>query len=185
VAGGVDGLALGAIGAGGLFLYAAVAGKSVVGTLQALVKGGSPGSAPAADPVTVAAGNVTGTEAAVSSGSAQQLLQTAAAQYGWGSGAQWQALQSVELAEAGFNPDAVNPTSGAYGLAQALGHGQGAATQGTVTNEYGGYGLSDAQAQAANSGDAGEQAVWMLNYIAATYGTPEAAWAHEQEYGWY
>lgn len=187
MAGGIDGVALGAIGAGGLFLFAAVQGKSITGTLSTLIKGGSPSGAPSANLVTVdqqATGGSAVTDSTVPAGSAQQALQSAATAYGWGSGAQWQALQSVEMAEAGFNPSATNPSSGAYGLAQALGHGD-AATAGSVTNQYGGFGLSDAQAQQANSGDAGAQALWMVNYIAATYGNPENAWAHEQSAGWY
>jgi hypothetical protein len=118
------------------------------------------------------------------SGSAQAILQNTAAQDGWGSGAEWQALSNVENAEAGFNPTADNPSSGALGLAQALGHGN-ANTAGTLGNQYGGYGLTDAQAKAANSGNAADQALWMVNYIKSTYGSPEAAWAHEQADHWY
>ena len=195
---GVNGLALSAVAAGSLFLYAAVKGKTVLGSVQALIKGRPPGSAPAAAPASLsgsygssasadsqATGGSAVTDHTVPGGSAQQALQSAAAAYGWGSGTQWQALQHVEMAEAGFNPNAVNAGSGAYGLAQALGHGNGAATQGTAANEYGGFGLTDAQAKAANSGDAGAQALWMVNYIAATYGTPAAAWQHEQKHQWY
>ena len=194
---GVNGLALSAVAAGSLFLYAAVQGKTVLGSVQALIKGKPPGSAPAAAQASLsgsygtspnvdslATGGSAVTDHTVPGGSAQQALRSAAKAYGWDTGSQWQALQSVEMAEAGFNPDAVNPTSGAYGLAQALGHGD-ASTAGTAANEYGGFGLTDAQARAANSGDAGAQALWMVNYIAATYGTPAAAWQHEQTQHWY
>ena len=190
MAGGVDGMALGSIAAGSLFLWAAVQGKSITSTLQTLIKGGSPGSAAAANSIVPSSPGIVAADSAVTSagpvptGSAQQALQQAAAARGWGSGAQWQAQQSVELAEAGFNPGATNPQSGAYGLAQALGHGD-STTRGSVTNEYGGFGLTSAQAQQANSGDAGAQALWMVNYIAATYGNPVNAWAHEQSAGWY
>lgn len=190
MAGSIDGLALGAIGAGSLFLWAAVQGKSITSTLQTLIKGGSPASAASANAIVPSSSGVVAADSAVTSagpvpsGSGQQALQQAAAARGWGSGAQWQALQNVEMAEAGFNPNATNPSSGAYGLAQALGHGD-STTRGSVTNEYGGFGLTSAQAQAANSGDAGAQALWMVNYIAATYGTAAAAWSHEQEFRWY
>jgi hypothetical protein len=118
------------------------------------------------------------------SGSVQTILQNTAAQFGWGSGSEWQSLLYVENREAGFNPTAINPTSGALGLAQALGHGN-ANTAGRYGNEYGGYGLTDAQARAANNGDPAAQALWMMNYIKDRYGTAEAAAAHEQTYGWY
>jgi hypothetical protein len=179
MAGGTDGPALAAIGAGGLFLYAAIQGKTVLGEIRALIRGKSPASAPsvpgptAADNTGSAAGVISG--GTIPSGSGQQALQAAAASHGWGSGTQWQALQSLEMGEAGFHPNARNPDSGAYGLAQALGHGNGA-TAGSAADEYGGFGLTDAQAQAANSGDAGAQAVWMCNYIAAIYGTPADAY---------
>lgn len=181
----VDGISLGMIAAGGTLIYAGIKGKSLPSLVQSFVTGKSPSQAATANPVstTTASAGVTGT--LPSSSNAQQALQQAATSMGWGSGAQWQALQNVEMAEAGFNPNATNPASGAYGLAQALGHGQGTATQGTVANEYGGYGLTDAQAKAANSGDAAAQALWMVNYIAATYGNPENAWAHEQSQGNY
>lgn len=191
MAGGVDGPALGAVLAGSVFLYAAFTGKSVLKSVQAVVSGKSPATVPApaavtgptaADNTGSAAGVISG--AAIPSGSGQAALQAAAAAHGWGSGTQWQALQAVEMQEAGFNPEARNPQSGALGIAQALGHGD-ASTAGTLGNEYGGFGLSDAQAQAANSGDAGAQSVWMVNYIAATYGNPVNAWAHEQSAGWY
>ena len=47
-----DGLGLGMIGAGGLILYAGVKGKSIPGAVQALVRGQSPATAPAAAQIT-------------------------------------------------------------------------------------------------------------------------------------
>jgi len=187
--------ALGALGAGSIFLYAGIKGYSVPHAIQSILSGKSPAGAPVANPINATAVSTALDNASsypsnadigpvAGGGSAQAILQQTAAAYGW-TGAQWQALQNVELAEAGFNPQATNPTTGAYGLAQALGHGQGAATQGTVTNQYGGYGVSDAVAQAANSGDAAAQAAWMCAYIQATYGNPVNAWAHEQANHWY
>lgn len=94
-------------------------------------------------------------------------------------------LISLWNQESGWNPKARNPSSGAYGIPQALGHGVpgGAANDGT--NEYGGFGLTTAQAKAANSGMTYWQIVWGLNYIADTYGSPSAAWAHEKTHNWY
>jgi hypothetical protein len=182
----VKGTALGAIAAGSLFVYAGIKGKSITQAFQYIVSGKSPAGAASANPIAGSGGGsgYTGGGFTVSGGNAQQVLQQTAAQFGWGSGAEWQALQNVEMAEAGFNPKIQNSSSGALGLAQALGHGN-ANTAGSLGNEYGGYGLSDAQAKAANSGDAGAQALWMCNYIKATYGDPIAAWNHEQANHWY
>src|SRR5262249_42098448 len=64
--------------------------------------------------------------------------------------------------ESGWSPYAVNPSSGAYGIPQSLGHGHP-------------FNLGDARAQIA----------WGLNYIRGRYGTPAAAWAHEVANNWY
>lgn len=113
----------------------------------------------------------------------QKIGQKMAAAFGW-TGSQWTALQKLLTRESSWSNTAVNPSSGAYGIGQALGHGT-SATKGSVSNEYGGYGVSTAIAQQANSGNAAAQIAWTLAYIKSTYGTPADAWAHEQQYGWY
>lgn len=184
MAGGVSGAALAALGAGALVLYSGIKGKGLTQSLQALIQGKNPASTPTVNPITGSTGGGAGGSGTMpNAGSAQAALQQAAASMGW-TGAEWQALQHVEMQEAGFNTHARNPSSGALGMAQALGHGN-ASTAGTLGNEYGGYGLTDAQAKAANSGDPNAQALWMVNYIAATYGDPIKAWQHEQSAGWY
>lgn len=99
-------------------------------------------------------------------GSVEQMMVQMAAAKGW-TGAQLQALLQVENREAGFNPNAQNPSSGAYGLAQFI----------NGPSEYAQYG--------GNSGTVAGQITGMLNYIAQRYGTPAAAWEHELGYGWY
>lgn len=98
---------------------------------------------------------------------------------------QFGALNNIIIAESGWNPHIKNPGSGAYGIAQALGHGNGSKTQGTEANEYGGFGLTDKQAKEANSGNGYWQLVWMMNYIRARYGSPNKAWAFHQANGTY
>jgi hypothetical protein len=71
------------------------------------------------------------------------------------------------MREAGFSTTAQNPSSGAYGMAQFI----------NGPSEYALYG--------GNSTTAAGQAVGMVNYIKSRYGTPAAAWAHEQAFGWY
>ena len=111
-------------------------------------------------------GGGAGAPQASSHGSVQAMMQSMAAARGW-TGAQWNALYAVEMAEAGFNLNATNPSSGAYGLAQFI----------NGPSEYAQYG--------GNSTTAAGQITGMLSYIAQRYGTPEAAWAHEQAYHWY
>jgi hypothetical protein len=118
--------------------------------------GGSPAQAAAA-PASVS-GNVA-------------LGQQLAASYGWSSGAQWTCLYDLWERESGWSNTATNPQSGAFGIAQALGHGP--------TNQY--------PAGPANppTASASAQVSWGLSYIASTYGGPCGAWAHEEADGWY
>lgn len=101
----------------------------------------------------------------------------------WGN--QFTALNNIIIAESNWNPKVQNPGSGALGIAQALGHGHGSATQGTLGNEYGGYGLTDKEAKQANSGNGYWQLVWMMDYIKQQYGSPANAWAFHKSHGWY
>ena len=116
-------------------------------------------------------------------GAYQSYARKKLAARGWGS--QWDDFNNIVMAESSWNSTVSNTQgSGAYGIAQALGHGD-AATQGTYSDAYGGYGLTDKQARAANSGNGYDQIDWMLNYIADTYGSPANAWQYHLANGAY
>jgi hypothetical protein len=100
------------------------------------------------------------------SGSPQQIAQGLLGSYGWPS-SQFSCLQPLWNAESGWNASASNPSSGAYGIPQAL-PGSKMASAGP-----------DWQTSAAT------QIRWGLGYIRSVYGSPCAAWSHEQAYGWY
>jgi hypothetical protein len=104
--------------------------------------------------------------APVPSGSAQQIAMGMLGSYGWSSG-QFSCLDSLWNEESGWNVYASNPTSGAYGIPQAL------------------PGSKMASAGADWQTDAATQIRWGLGYIQSTYGSPCGAWAHEQADGWY
>lgn len=175
-------------GGGAILLWSGLTGKSWSAVLRDIISGRNPSGAAASSTVLTSmfastSGTAAGSGTEVSGNSSRAILQATAADAGW-TGPQWTCLVNVENAEAGFSPSAINSGSGALGLAQALGHGT-SGTAGTLGNEYGGFGLTTAQAVAANSGDASAQALWMCNYIKAIYGTPCAAWSHEQSDHWY
>lgn len=69
--------------------------------------------------------------------------------------------------ESGWNRAATNPSSGAFGIPQAL------------------PAVKMASAGLDWATDGYTQIIWGIGYIHATYGTPQAAWAHELAYGWY
>lgn len=101
-------------------------------------------------------------------------IKQAAEAYGWQSGGQYNALTHIIAAESGGNPHAKNPSSGAYGIAQSLGH---PGVCGSESCEYGSYGLTPTEQKEANSGNALQQLRWMMNYIKQTYGDPVNAWS--------
>jgi hypothetical protein len=73
----------------------------------------------------------------------------------WGA-SQWAPLHSLWMGESGFNATARNPSSGAYGIPQAL--------------------PPSKMGRAAAGGDAAAQIAWGLNYIGGRYGTPANAY---------
>lgn len=168
----VNGKALAISGTGVLFVWAGIKGYSVTGVLQDIVQGKNPKNAVANQWNAISNDsqpNQAGiADTGVTGGSNQSTLQATAATFGWTtSNGQWQALNNIEMQEAGYNLEAKNPTSDAYGEAQFI-NGPG---------EYAQYG--------GNSTTSAGQAVAMCNYIKDRYGDPKTAWAHEQQFGWY
>ena len=108
----------------------------------------------------------TASAAPAASGSPQQIAQAMLASFGWSSG-QFSCLDPLWAHESGWSVTAYNAGSGAYGIPQAL-PGSRMASAGP-----------DWQANAAT------QIRWGLEYIKGTYGSPCAAWDHEQATGWY
>jgi cell wall-associated NlpC family hydrolase len=85
---------------------------------------------------------------------------------GWGVG-QWPYLDMLWNRESGWRVDATNPTSGAYGIPQSL------------------PAIKMASAGADWRTNAQTQIRWGLGYIRDRYGTPQHAWYHELNFGWY
>lgn len=107
-----------------------------------------------------------GTGGGASPAEAQAIAQGMLAGYGWG-GDQFSCLVSLWNKESGWNYQAMNPSSGAYGIPQAL-PGSKMSTAG-----------ADWQTNAAT------QISWGLGYISGRYGSPCAAWSHSQAVNWY
>jgi hypothetical protein len=83
--------------------------------------------------------------------------------YGWGSN-QRGPLINLWNQESGWNPTARNPSSGAYGIPQAL----------PASKIPGGYHSTP-----------GAQIRWGESYIKSAYGSPANAWSHEIAHNWY
>lgn len=90
----------------------------------------------------------------------------ASSRYGWGA-EQFSCLDSLWTRESGWDPNASNPSSGAYGIPQAL--------PGSKMSAYG----ADWRTNPAT------QIEWGLAYIDGRYGSPCGAWGAFQSKGWY
>lgn len=179
--------------AGGLMAYSGIKGASLADTVKAVASGnltlsdteviGSP-TVDVSNPATSATGSESGTDSGSSSASAtanQALAKSIATSEGlssWTTGQNWSDWVSLWNQESGWSATAENPSSGAYGIAQALGHGTGGAP---YPSSY-----KDANPpQYGGTSNPGEQIEWGISYIKSRYGSPAMAWAHEQANNWY
>ena len=99
-------------------------------------------------------------------GSAQSIAYNMMASFGFSPTTFFGCLKDIWNRESGWRYDAENP-SGAYGIPQAL--------PGSKMSSAG----ADWQTNPAT------QIKWGLGYIQQVYGSPCAAWSHEQSTGWY
>lgn len=105
---------------------------------------------------------------ALGGGAAQNMALARRLMPAWASGPQWSAWKALWTRESGWDRFAENPTSGAYGIPQAL----------PPTK-------MPFAAQKAGGSHGGPQIDWGASYISGRYGTPAAAEAHELAQGWY
>jgi hypothetical protein len=110
--------------------------------------------------------NYTAPVATADPGSAKAVAADMVAARGWGS-EQFDCLVALWNKESGWRVNAQNPSSGAYGIPQAL-PGNKMASAG-----------ADWQTNAAT------QISWGLGYISGRYGTPCGAWQSSVDRGWY
>lgn len=171
----VNGWTVGYTAAGGVLLWSGVKGTTISAAVRSILAGQQPSgdteqigtpTVSEADSTTPAASTGTGTP---SSGAAanQATARLLAAPYGWSTGSEWTALVDLWNQESGWSTTAQNPSSGAYGIPQAL-----------PANK-----MPAAALPPTNSATA--QINWGLSYIKTTYGDPVTAWQHEQDDGWY
>lgn len=97
---------------------------------------------------------------------AQQVAHGMLGKYGWGA-RQWSPLYKLWMRESSWYKYAYNPSSGAYGIPQAVPGGK------------------MASAGANWRTNSRTQVRWGLGYIKSVYGWPRRAWYHELAYGWY
>jgi hypothetical protein len=179
----VNGVALAAVAAGGVFVYAGLKGYSLTQTIQQIVQGKTPAGQPQTtgigDPATAAAGGTGASTGSIFGGTLpvgdlgtggtnaqnRALGQQMAAARGW-TGAQWTALDNLIMGESGWNDTILNTAgSGAAGVGQK------------ITGFDSGY----------QSGNARQQIQWTYDYIEGRYRTPVMAYSFwlSQSPHWY
>jgi hypothetical protein len=174
---GISGIGIAAVFAGGILVWSGVKGFSVSGVFRDLISGKQPAKLQQTTQVTTSGlfGGLLGglnptklvstTTGGVGGTNAQNkaLAQRMAAQYGWNTGPEWDAINAIVMAESGWSDTIKNPTSDASGIAQNIsGFGPG-----------------------YQSGNAPQQIAWLFQYIKSRYGTPTAAWQFHLAHGWY
>jgi hypothetical protein len=129
-----------------------------------------PATQPTAQQAAVASPTPTSTPTATPSpapsGSPQAIAQSMLKSFGW-SPSQFSCLQPLWQHESSWSVSASNSSTGAYGIPQAA------------------PGSKMASAGPDWKTNASTQIKWGLGYIKDTYGSPCAAWSHEQADGWY
>ena len=105
---------------------------------------------------------VTDVVSGVKDGVTQSRARAVAATYGWGSGAEWEAIKWLVNKESSWNPRAANPRSSARGLFQKM-----TSIHGPVESTVEG------------------QTKWGLNYIKNRYGSPTRAMSFWRRNRWY
>lgn len=181
---GISGTAITVILVGGVLAYSGIKGKGIGATFRALLSGQSPDAVAQSNPISGGSADVSSPSVSTSTATppaadmggtpdANRLLGqflAAAPPYGW-VGAEWTALNNLFNRESGWDNNALNASSGAYGIAQAL-----------PSSKYPLAGQPESQ---GGSSSATVQISWGLSYIKSTYGDPVKAWAHETSNNWY
>ena len=135
--------------------------------MAAATGAGSSAGSPAASSSSSTGGVTTVSAPAPNPGTAQSIAYNMLPSFGFSQSSQWGCLLNIWNRESGWNYQAENPYSGAYGIPQAL-PGSKMATAG-----------ADWQTNPAT------QIRWGLGYIQSIYGTPCGAWNFELANGYY
>lgn len=164
-----SGVGLASLAIGSVLIYGGIKGYSLLKALQNVVSGQSPNTGQSVQLLTVpgtTGGTNSGGVSATVGGSPQAIAQSMLGQYGWPA-SEFGPLDNIWTRESGWRWNATNPSSGAYGIPQALpGSKMASAGSDWRTNPR-------------------TQIKWGLGYIKSRYGSPSKAWAFWQANGWY
>jgi hypothetical protein len=174
----MDGIGIALTSIGGILVYAGIKGYSLPDVVRNVVTGqpiatnvgrlsvgnGAGGSNPVETPETGPSND------SWTLTPNQKIGKELADTFGWGTGLEWSALLELWNRESSWSNTARNPSSGAYGIPQAL-----------PPDKL----PPPGQAPPVGTSDARSQIAWGLNYIESRYRTPIFALAHHKTYNWY
>lgn len=174
----INGFTVGYTVAGGIVLWSGIKGSTLSDTFRAVLKGSTTpqvtetitgsSTVPTSTNTTQSGQmqSISGNPSGASDTANQAMAKILAAPYGWSTGAQWTALNSIVMSESGWNNTAQNPSSTAYGIFQFLD-----TTWATVGS--------------TKTSNPASQIYAGLAYIKARYGNPVNAWNFHLSNGWY
>lgn len=175
----VNPIAIGSVAAGLIFVWAGIKGTSVLAAAQSLIQGKQPAADAQTNPIQAPAdssgsGGSSNAPTSAKGGTVaqnQSIAKMLGSSYGWSSGAEWDALVWLWQHESNWSNTAENPSSGAYGIPQAL--------PATKLPKAG------RPPKLGGTSDTGAQVSWGLNYIKTRYGSPTKAKAFWLTHNWY
>lgn len=187
---GINGVALGAVAVGVVFVYGGLKGYSVLKAFQNIMQGqsanaGQDTSLLTSSTATLSPDSSGGTTSSAGGSSAggsvsenKAIAKQRAAKYGWDTGANWNALVSLWESESSWNNTIWNTSAScgnnayAYGIVQACGHGERKNISGHGSVCPYPAGNAGNPPECGGSSNAGAQIDWGLSYIKTNYGAP-------------
>lgn len=175
----VDGPGIAAVSVGLVFIYGGVKGYSPLKAFQNMILGKNPNEGQSSLALTNAGNPDTSSGAAGGTPSQNQAIAKGiAANYGWDSGAEWNALVSLWNSESGWSNTVWNTSAScgngayAYGIVQACGHGEMKAIPGHGSVCPYPAGNAGNPPECGGTSNAAAQITWGLDYIKQRYGSP-------------
>lgn len=178
-----DGLGFTLLGIGGLLVYSGMKGYGVLPVISNLIAGNpinqnvtnqqplGSNATPTGTGIGPTPGASTHSASTQTAKDNQNLANSIAREFGWDTGQQWDDLVTLWTRESDWDNTAMNKSSGAYGIPQAL--------------PYTKMPKIAWPESAGGKSDPAAQIDWGLNYIAGRYGLPQFALAFHRQNNWY
>lgn len=174
----MDGPGLAALAVGIVFVYGGIKGYSPIKAFENILKGKNPNEGQTAIALTAATITNAGGAQGGSASANQAIGKKVAKDYGWDTGAEWDALVSLWNSESEWSNTVWNTSAScggdafAYGIVQACGHGDHKAIPGHGSVCPYPNGNAGNPPECGGTSNAEAQIRWGCDYIKGRYGKP-------------